>query len=245
LALAGRYDYYPAAAIDKGVRRQLLKICEVVYRRPGMSVEDFQAYWRTVHGPIVARIPGIRRYVQCHPRLGGYRHGDLACDGVAEIWVDDKNALKAMSETPEFAAAKRDEPNFVDTDRLVELLTTEVVIKDGAVPENGVKSISLLKFRQGLDPARGQAYWRDIHGPIAAGIETLRRYVQCPVRLGAYRKSSPPEFDGLPMAWFDSVADMRLSAASEAYARTKADEDNFLEPGRIGTIVTEEHVIKG
>ena len=39
----------------------MIKICEVVYRRPGMGVEDFQAYWRRTHGPIVARIPGIRR----------------------------------------------------------------------------------------------------------------------------------------------------------------------------------------
>jgi hypothetical protein len=63
------------------------------------------------------------------------------------------------------------------------------------------------------------------------------------VRLGAYRKAEPPFIDGLPMAWFDNMDDMRLSAKSEAYAQTKADEINFLEPGRIGTILTEEHVI--
>ena len=45
----------------------MIKICEVAYRKPGMSVEDFQAHWLGTHGPIVARIPGIRRYAQCHP----------------------------------------------------------------------------------------------------------------------------------------------------------------------------------
>ena len=223
----------------------MIKICEVAYRKPGMGVEDFQSYWLGTHGPIVARLPGIRRYVQCHPKLAGYRHGELICDGIAEIWVDDKEALRAMSQTEEFAAAKREEPNFIDGDRLVELLTTETVIKDGPIPANGVKSISLLKFKAGMDPAEGQSYWRETHGPIAAGIETLRRYIQCPVRLGAYGKAEPPVLDGLPMAWFDSVADMRLSAKSDAYARTKADEVNFLEPGHIGSIITEEHVIVG
>lgn len=223
----------------------MIKICEIVHRRPGMGVADFQAYWRGTHGPIVARIPGLRRYVQSHPKIGGYRKGELICDGVAEIWVDDKDALKAISQSAEFAAAKRDEPNFIDGARLVELLTSETVIKDGAIPENGVKSISLLKFKAGMDPAQAQTHWREKHGPIAAGIKTLRRYVQCPVRLGAYRKAEPPAFDGLPMAWFDNVADMRLSAASDAYARTKADEINFLEPGRIGTILTQEHIIIG
>jgi uncharacterized protein (TIGR02118 family) len=221
----------------------MIKICEIVHRRAGMGVEDFQAYWLGTHGPIVSRIPGISRYVQSHPKIGGYRNGDLICDGVAEIWVDDKQALVAMSATAEFAAAKQDEANFVDGARLIELLTSETVIKDGGMPEGCVKSISLLTFKDGIDPVRGQAYWRDHHGPIAAGIDTLRRYIQCPVRPGAYRKPAPPAFDGLAMAWFDSVADMRLSAASDAYARTKADEINFLEPGRIGTIVTQEHTL--
>jgi len=223
----------------------MIKICEIVHRRPGMDVEAFQAHWRGTHGPIVARIPGLRRYVQSHPRLSGYRRGELICDGVAELWVDDKEALRAISQTAEFAAAKRDETNFIDTDRLVELLTTEVVIKDGAKPEGAVKSISLLRLKTGMEPARAQAYWRDVHGPIAAGIETMRRYVQCPVRLGAYRKPQPPAYDGLPMAWFASIDDMRASARSAAYARTKADEANFLEPGQIGSILTHEHVVIG
>ncbi len=221
----------------------MIKICEVCHRRPGMSVEDFQAYWRGTHGPIVARIPGIRRYVQNHPRLSGYKNGELICDGVAEIWVDDKEALRTMSRTPEFAAAKQDEPNFIDGDSLVELLTEESIIKDGPVAGDGIKSISLLTFKAGMDPADAQRHWREKHGPIAAGIETLRRYVQSHVRLGAYGRPERPAYDGLPMAWFDNIDDMRQSAASEAYARTKADEINFLEPGRIGTILTTEHVV--
>jgi uncharacterized protein (TIGR02118 family) len=229
----------------QGDKTRMIKICEVAYRRPGMGVEDFQAHWLGTHGPIVGRIPGIRRYVQCHPNLSGYGRGELICDGVAEIWVDNKDALRAMTATAEFAAAKRDEANFIDGGRLVELLTTETVIKDGPVPANGVKSISLLKFKTGMDPTEAQNHWRLKHGPIAAEIETLRRYVQCPVRLGAYGKAEPPVFDGLPMAWFESVEHMRQSAGSDAYARTKADEVNFLEPGRIGSIITREHVIIG
>ena len=35
-------------------------------RRPGMSLDDFRKYWVDVHGPIVCKLPGLRRYVQCH-----------------------------------------------------------------------------------------------------------------------------------------------------------------------------------
>ena len=73
-----------------------------------MSVEDFQAHWLGTHGPIVAAIPGVRRYVQSHVKLGGYRKGAPICDGVAELWVDDKDAVRAIAATPEFAAAKRE-----------------------------------------------------------------------------------------------------------------------------------------
>ena len=38
---------------------------------------------------------------------------------------------------------------------------------------------------------------------------------------------------------------MRASAASEAYATTRADETNFLDEARLAFVVTKEHVIKG
>ncbi len=99
----------------------VIKVCELVTRRPDLDVEAFQRYWRDVHGPIVAAIPGLVRYVQSHPRLGGYRNGPLVYDGVAEIWVQDKAALATMATTAQFASAKADEPNFIDTTTLVEL----------------------------------------------------------------------------------------------------------------------------
>jgi uncharacterized protein (TIGR02118 family) len=209
----------------------MIKICEVVHRRPGMSVADFQAHWLYNHGPIVAHLPAPCRYVQCHPRPGGYRNGDLICDGIAELWLDSKEALIAASQSPEFQAAKQDETNFVDHSRLVELLTSETVIKEGSLPSDGVKVISLLKFKAGMAPEAAHTYWRDIHGPIAAGIEPVRRYVQCPLRPGAYRKPESPAFDGLAMTWMDDMAGAKLSAESPAYHLTKADEANFLIRG--------------
>ena len=74
----------------------MIKVCELVKRRPGMTVEQFQDYWRTTHGTMVAGIPGIQRYVQSHPLPGGYRRGELPYDGVAEIWVEDKEVLRGF-----------------------------------------------------------------------------------------------------------------------------------------------------
>lgn len=221
----------------------MIKVCELVQRRPGMSVEDFQQYWRQVHGPIVAAIPGIRRYVQCHPLLGGYRSGPLVFDGVAEIWVDNKAALAAMAHTAGFAAAKRDEPNFIETETLIELVVDEHVIKAGSAPERGVKSVGFVRFRQDLAPEHARAYWRDVHGPIASAISVLRRYEQNHVRPGAYGGAVRPVWDGLALTWFNDLDDMRRSTTEEAYAATLADGPELLAPGPTPTILCREHVV--
>ena len=44
----------------------MLKFVVVLYRRPDVSVEDFRANLRTIHGSMAERIPGLRRYVQNH-----------------------------------------------------------------------------------------------------------------------------------------------------------------------------------
>lgn len=220
-------------------------MCELVKRRPGLDVDAFQRHWREVHGPIVAAIPGLRRYVQNHPRPGAYRHGEPVFDGVAELWVDDKDALRSMADTPQFAAAKADEPNFIDTAALIELVVDEHVIKPGAAPshDGAVKSIGFVRFRADLEPAEAQRYWREVHGPIAADIDVLRRYVQNHVRLGAYRHGRRPSWDGMAMTWFDSIEDMRHAATTDAYRATLADGPLLLAADATPTILCQELVI--
>lgn len=221
----------------------MIKVIEIVNRRPGMTVEDFQRHWLDDHGPIVARLPGLKRYVQSHVRLGGYKRGSVPYDGIAELWFEDKAALGAIATMPEFAAAKEDEPNFIDGSTLIELVVDEHVIKDGAAPETDpIKNIEFVKFRSDMSPQDGQAYWRSTHGPIAAAIPTMSRYVQSHTRLGAYGKATPPPFDGLAMTWWAGLDAMRASAESAEYQLTRNDEPNFIGPEPV-VILTTEHVV--
>jgi EthD domain len=57
-------------------RRHMVKMVAFFKRKPGMSVEAFQSYWRTTHAGIVLKMPGIRSYVQSHTLLNGYRKGE-------------------------------------------------------------------------------------------------------------------------------------------------------------------------
>lgn len=222
----------------------MIKVTEIINRRPGMNVEDFQQYWLNTHGPIVSRIPGLRRYVQSHTKPGGYRRGEVAYDGIAEVWFEDKSALAAMMSSPELAAAKADEPNFIDPSRLVELVVDEYVIKDGPVPEGGIKNVEFVHLSPNLGHEEAHRYWREVHGPIAASIPTMSRYVQSHTRPGAYARATPPPFDGVAVTWWEDLEAMRASAISDEYAATRADEPNFLgeEPD---VILTTEHVMVG
>ena len=107
----------------------MVKLVYCITRKQGMSVEEFQRYWRDVHGPIAARIPGLRRYVQCHTLPQSYA-GDTApaYDGVAELWFDDLEALQEAMGSPEVQAAREDERNFIDHRHVFAIITQEYPI---------------------------------------------------------------------------------------------------------------------
>jgi uncharacterized protein (TIGR02118 family) len=220
----------------------MLKIITLMKRRPGLSVEEFQAAWVERHGPLVARIPGVRKYVQSHALLQGYRKGELLFDGIGEAWFDDVEAYSAAKRSEEQAAADRELGTFADFRRLVEMPVDVHVIKDGAVPPDAVKNIEFVNRRPGMPLDRFRAYWREVHGPIASRIPVLRRYEQNHLKLEAYAGGEPP-YDGLAITWFASTADMKQGTTTPEYEVTRADEPNFLPDGHLPIIITRERVV--
>lgn len=223
----------------------MYKIIGLLKRRSGLSVEAFQAHWRERHGPAVAKGPGLRRYVQSHALLQGYKKGDLLFDGIEETWFDSPAAYAAFTSSPALAAAAAGEADFLDRSRTV-LMPAEVhVIKDRPIPRDAVKNIEFVNRRPGMALEPFRAYWRNVHGPIASKIPVLRRYEQNHLRLEAYASDTAAPYDGLAITWFDSTADMKAGTATPEYAVTRADEPNFLPDGHLPIIITKEHVIAG
>ena len=101
----------------------MVKAIYLIRRKPDMSFEDFHRYWREVHGAIAARIPGMRRYVQCHATDDTAEY-----DGAAEAWFDDMAAVTRAVASPEYAAARADEARFIDLARTTLIFTEEVPI---------------------------------------------------------------------------------------------------------------------
>jgi uncharacterized protein (TIGR02118 family) len=91
-----------------------VKMFSLLTRKPGTDVAAFQSYWRTHHGPLAAKIPQARHYIQCHVRPSSYDDGRTPrYDGVAELWFDTFDAVRASCNTDEYRAVRLDEPKFL------------------------------------------------------------------------------------------------------------------------------------
>ena len=221
----------------------MLKACTLIKRKPGMAVDAFQGYWLGAHSDIVKKLPFVKQYVQSHPLLGGYRKQDLIYDGLAEIWVDDTEALRALAYTEAYQAVREDEEKFIDPQGTTLLLTEEHVIKDGIIPKNGVKSIELVTRKNGTDAQSFQDYWKNIHGPIASQMPTVQRYVQSHTKLAGYKRTPQPKWDGIAITWFDSVDQMREGVGTPEFEDTLADGINFADTTSQHLLITKEHFI--
>jgi uncharacterized protein (TIGR02118 family) len=228
----------PAAIIPA-----VIKVVTCIKRKAAMPVEEFQAYWRARHPAVVVRLPGLRRYVQSHTRLAGYRRGEPVYDGIAEVWFEDGGAIHALRGSVEMAAVEADEGRFIDRTQTRVIATEEHLIKDGPVPAGAAKNVELVTRKPGMPVDEFQRYWRETHGPLAAKIPMIRRYVQSHTRASAYERGRTPAWDGVAITWFDDTDAMRASAATPQYALVRADEPHFIAPGALPILITTEHVI--
>lgn len=222
----------------------MFKIVDLVKRRDGLTVAQFQDDWRDRHAARMVGLPGLRHYVQSHALPQGYVKGELLFDGIGEMWFDDEAASAIALASPEFAAAERDAERILDRGRLVRMPVDVHVIKDGKVPAGAVKNIEFVSRRPGMALEPFRTYWREVHGPLASTIPVLRRYEQNHLKASAYDTGGPPPYDGLAITWFASTADMKLGTQTREYETTRADEPNFLPDGHLPIIITRDHVLK-
>jgi uncharacterized protein (TIGR02118 family) len=105
--------------------KTVVKLTYCICRKPGLSREEFSRYWAEVHGPIGARIPGLRRLVQSQALevQGDTRSPDF--DGMAELWFDDLEAILRARRSAEWSAATADEASFVDPSRTAYFISEE------------------------------------------------------------------------------------------------------------------------
>ncbi|WP_454739425.1 EthD family reductase [Cupriavidus necator] len=214
-------------------------------RRPDVDRQDYLRYWRDMHAPLVAGLPGVRRYVQSTVRsVPGHA---ARYDTVDEIWVDDAAALDAlMRGTDSVRSALAGAGNLVDPGQCVRLLATDHVVHAGASiarDESLPKRMTFFRRRSNLSRDDMLRYWRGTHGPLAASVPGLRRYVQSAMLPAAHAdacEQGEPRFDGAAQIWFEDDAALQAAVCSPLFR----DEANFTDTDAAVTLsIEEEHRI--
>jgi uncharacterized protein (TIGR02118 family) len=108
----------------------VIKLMTTVYKRQEWTDEQFFAYWREQHSPLVERLPGLRRYVvnvaQIHPERPATVYG------FAELWFDSLEDAAAAISSPEGEAAREDVAIFSDPERNQAAFVEELIIVGAA-----------------------------------------------------------------------------------------------------------------
>jgi uncharacterized protein (TIGR02118 family) len=108
----------------------------IARRRPDLSIEEFQRYWRNEHATITLTFPDINRYVQNHAVL---RNGVPwlpwpGFDVFSELDFDSADAMDSSWSSPEYAKGEDDENNFMDPRWSTVLVGVRHRIGDAAPP---------------------------------------------------------------------------------------------------------------
>ena len=95
----------------------MLKMIALLTRKEGATHEEFVGHWVEVHAPLAHGVPELRRYVQSHI-VGEQIRPDIpttevAIDGMAELWFDDRAALERAHGTPEMKRLLADVATFI------------------------------------------------------------------------------------------------------------------------------------
>jgi uncharacterized protein (TIGR02118 family) len=85
--------------------------------RPELDPEEVRRAWRTSHGALALKVPGIRRYVQNH-WVATPPGAERTYDGSVDCWFDDRESFEAALASPEWATLLEDDVRLFDRERV-------------------------------------------------------------------------------------------------------------------------------
>jgi uncharacterized protein (TIGR02118 family) len=219
-------------------------------RRPGVTQAEFRRHWREVHGPLAARLPGLRRYHQNHVvdnrQLAiDHARGAWSIDGISELWFDSEDDMKRALSSNEYKEVARDHHLFVGPTALITAVQNVVVPVD---PSAGplVKRMSILTRKSGLTPEQFKEEWWGFHAEAVSKFPNLMGYTQNLVTGRSSGLGQPASYEALPIdgmveLWFRSVADVEGAFHSPAASVSQAHALSFI--AEITTFLVETHEI--
>lgn len=213
-------------------------------RRSDTSQEEFRRYWREVHGPLAARLPGLRRYEQNlvtnRSQLAiDHARGNWDLDGISHLAFDDRTAMDAAASAAEMKPIKPDNDRFaVLRGILVAEANPVVPVAEGPL----IKRMSLLRRRPDISADKFRQEWFGFHAEAVSKFPTVAGYTQNFVldrQAGGSTEYEALPVDGVVELWFRSVEDLKASFSSPAAEVSQRHALDFI--AEITTFLVEVH----
>lgn len=225
----------------------MIKLNALLVVRDGMSPVAFHDHWRTVHGPLAAKIRRARSYVQSH-RLP-WQPEDLPIlphGGCAQVWFDDLTSARGLLTDPDYTEnAAYDEDNFHHMDRMAALQTTAYEAFPGEPMDVNSAAVKLMQFvSRSPDASREQfrLAWlapADVDG--RSGELGLMRHERGAAIAETDDDPDTRPFDGVRELWWPDVWCFMASRVRAGGTWDELVSDPVIDPARSGFLVTSEY----
>ena len=113
-----------------------MRLFAFVKRKEGLSRDEFLAYWRGTHGPLIRDTPGLGDHTLRYEQHAAHAEDRSGWDGVAMQEFASWDDFIAMISSPAGEVMRADEANFLDPSSIKVVFTddTVVVIGDDGSP---------------------------------------------------------------------------------------------------------------
>jgi uncharacterized protein (TIGR02118 family) len=220
-------------------------------KKPDWTLEEFRRHWTEKHGPLAARLPGLRSYLQHHvvdsaQRGITYKRGPEQIDGLSELVFDDAAAMRTAFASDVAPSLVEDEARFLGRLRLIAVDRREVIAP--APGRKLLKRMSFLRRRADVDAETFDREWRVEHARLVKLMPGVGGYRQNLVVERQAVKGKVCGYDELPIdgvveLWFESTDSLNAAFASPEGVRTMAHATTFID--EITTFLVETRVVVG
>lgn len=212
----------------------------LIWKKPDWTHKRFADHWRTSHGPLVARVCGLREYWQnlVTDRLQRgieFQRGPWDFDGISQLWFDDKAGADAAFNTGDVAGKLiADEQQFIGK---LHILTTEqrvvVPLWEGQARSKWVKRISTLKRLPEMTEEEFRREWvvHAEHVRKMPGVGGYRQNVVVGRELVRGKACAYQDLpiDGVVEFWFEDTDKLNAAFASASGQVTMNHAKTFLQ----------------
>ena len=217
---------------------------------------EAQHYWAETHGKLVANSSSLRRYHHYFSLYEAYQSEPRPTFiGISMFWRDNPLAIGSAADDDEFARFYRSqplgsddrqlfdrEPRWPVDDQHADIFGEEHVVIDGQTKPSMVNAIFMVNRLPGLNHHDFFKHWLEVHGPIAAQLPGLRRYIQNHVVLESLSRGTSTH-DGWSEFWFDDFWSFQQATKSPEWAAMEEDGATLFCPQK-GIVIGREYVQK-